>query len=210
MQTPVGITADMRSFLHFGMDTSAFTQVSGPNQPDAAEIGSGDLDNAVGDILKLVIKRGRHEKGLMEQVDALLPQEHFFVFLLRLLVPRDVCQGDDAAKDVLAPEERPRVQDQIEFLPLPIQGNFHIPQQFSLQNRGEMEQIGIVCSQWKHLGKWPQDRAAVAEPLGRLAGAYDPALLVAHDDGLGNVLQDQLGFGQPGAEVFQVRRNFSS
>jgi hypothetical protein len=38
MQTPVTVTADMRSFMHVCMDAALFAKITGFNQPDSAEI----------------------------------------------------------------------------------------------------------------------------------------------------------------------------
>ena len=90
MQAPVTVPADVRPFLHLGMDAVPFAQISGPYQPDAAEIGVEEADDAVGDHLEFALERGRRKKRLLEQADALLPQERSPPFLLRPLALGDV------------------------------------------------------------------------------------------------------------------------
>ena len=73
MQTPITVTADMRSFIHFGMDTALFAKITGLNQPDSTKIGVKETDNIVSYNFEFFFRRGRRKKLLLKQIDTLLP-----------------------------------------------------------------------------------------------------------------------------------------
>ena len=93
MQTPLAAPADVRSLADLRVRAAPFAQISGPDQPDAAEIGVEQAHDGVGDLPEFVFERGRAQQRMLKAVDAPLPHQRLGDALLGLPALGDVQQG---------------------------------------------------------------------------------------------------------------------
>ena len=85
MQAAATVEAILFSFPYFGVDAALFASVTGPNQPDTAEVSVEKPDNGIGDVLEFLAQRCRREQRLLQQANTFQPQESGLAIRLRLL-----------------------------------------------------------------------------------------------------------------------------